>query len=323
MNPGVPFVWKAKSPAGSNAIERVWGIPPKDPPAYWGACKFWLSGGRCPTDDCPFVHHAKGPDLQTARKAWRETKKAKRHQRESEGHAGEEHHGRRAAVFADFLTNVYGPWLSTGTGVLDVAGGRGDLTVELRSRDVPSTLVEPRFRKLTRSQRKILKTKGITSLPHHVGMFDTSFSRLQENYHLLSHASVCVGLHPDQATEPIVELSSKFDIPFAVVPCCVFGREFPDRRLSDGSRVTSYQDFLKYLRERGAANGAKVLSYSLPLIGKNTVLYTLPTASSSSSSSLPSVSHQPSAALGSSLGMLDSLLAALPASSQQQAASST
>ena len=42
---------------------------------------------------------------------------------------------------------------------------------------------------------------------------------------------VVVGMHPDQATEPIVDFSLRHKKPFAIVPCCVFPKENPRRRL--------------------------------------------------------------------------------------------
>ena len=42
-----------------------------------------------------------------------------------------------------------------------------------------------------------------------------------------------IGMHPDQATESIVNMAIKYQKPFAVVPCCVFSQENPHRRLKD------------------------------------------------------------------------------------------
>jgi len=44
-------------------------------------------------------------------------------------------------------------------------------------------------------------------------------------------ATLVIGLHADQATEPIVAFSMQRGIPFAVVPCCVFPNESPHRRV--------------------------------------------------------------------------------------------
>jgi hypothetical protein len=60
---------------------------------------------------------------------------------------------------------------------------------------------------------------------------------------LVEECSVLVGLHPDQATGAIVEAAIHHRRPFAVVPCCVFAREFPCRsipaRLSSAATVQS------------------------------------------------------------------------------------
>ena len=69
--------------------------------------------------------------------------------------------GHRAGKFAEWLMATFGKEaLTRGTGVLDVAGGRGDVSFELHTvRGVPCTLVEPRPRKLNRLQHKWLKKR--------------------------------------------------------------------------------------------------------------------------------------------------------------------
>ena len=46
----------------------------------------------------------------------------------------------------------------------------------------------------------------------------------------LKNASVVVGLHPDQATDALVDFALASGKPFAVVPCCTYGADFPKRR---------------------------------------------------------------------------------------------
>ena len=55
-------------------------------------------------------------------------------------------------------------------------------------------------------------------------------SRLQART-LFSSATLVVGFHPDQATEPCVDLALANRVPFVVCPCCTFPAHFPDRRL--------------------------------------------------------------------------------------------
>ena len=125
-----------------------------------------------------------------------------------------------------------------------------------------------------------------------------------------------VGFHPDQATEPCIDLARVLDIPFCVVPCCVFPSEFPSRRLrlglspspehpikNDGSRyeqeneqqlvpVRTYYQFLDYLRQKAANPNIYAhisdrssspstihtahLDFPFTETAKNIVLYTLP-----------------------------------------------
>ena len=60
-------------------------------------------------------------------------------------------------------------------------------------------------------------------------------------------------MHPDEATEDIVDFALRHDKPFFVVPCCVFPKRWPNRRLRDGTRVQSTAQFCRYLCEKNAA----------------------------------------------------------------------
>jgi hypothetical protein len=91
---------------------------------------------------------------------------------------------------------------------------------------------------------------------------------------LFKDCSLVVGLHPDQATEPILDFAVQQQLPFAVMPCCVFPRLFPHRQLqqADGSfvLVVAYDELVEYLVQRGAAQTA-VLDFE----GAKTVVYRL------------------------------------------------
>eukprot|EP00578_Thalassiosira_sp_NH16_P025295 CAMPEP_0181091966 /NCGR_PEP_ID=MMETSP1071-20121207/8675_1 /TAXON_ID=35127 /ORGANISM="Thalassiosira sp., Strain NH16" /LENGTH=344 /DNA_ID=CAMNT_0023174131 /DNA_START=88 /DNA_END=1122 /DNA_ORIENTATION=+ len=81
-----------------------------------------------------------------------------------------------------------------------------------------------------------------------------------------------VGFHPDQATEATIDLALLSKIPFAVVPCCVFPSEFPDR-IIDGKRVRNHGEFIEYL----CAKHPQIKREKLPFVetdtAKNVVLY--------------------------------------------------
>lgn len=87
----------------------------------------------------------------------------------------------------------------------------------------------------------------------------------------IARCDVLVGMHPDQATEPVVDAAIALGKPFAVVPCCVFPELFPDRRTADGAPVRTYVEFVDYLV---AKHPDAKLGY-LPFKGRNRVVYRL------------------------------------------------
>lgn len=86
---------------------------------------------------------------------------------------------------------------------------------------------------------------------------------------ILSEASMIVGIHPDQVTDAIVDIAIHFRVPFVVIPCCVFSKMFPSRRLKSGGEVRSYTDLISYLMEKHK----NIRQDTLPFAGRNTVLY--------------------------------------------------
>ncbi|KAK3832646.1 MAG: hypothetical protein JOS17DRAFT_683613 [Linnemannia elongata] len=238
-------------------------------------CKFWLNSGKCSKEVCEFWHETDPVKLKAERRRWVEERiQAKR---QISHHASDPHqkttknqHRERALYFAKWLIDTFTrQCLNAGSGVLDIAGGRGDLSWELQTRQgIRSTVVEPRPGKGMRKwQRKWLeKFKANSSAidgngssevstatePSRIqAMLDDQF--LETHKDMVSTASIMIGLHPDQATEPIVRAALKAGKPFAIIPCCVFGRDNPHRRLpknletEDIASMTSYADFVTWL----------------------------------------------------------------------------
>lgn len=79
-----------------------------------------------------------------------------------------------------------------------------------------------------------------------------------------------VGLHPDEATEAIVDSALQHCLPFAVVPCCVYARLFPHRRYH-GQPVRTHEQFCQYLQAKAPHIGRTQLEFG----GQATVLYHL------------------------------------------------
>lgn len=95
---------------------------------------------------------------------------------------------------------------------------------------------------------------------------------LAEAREIVGRASMVVGMHPDQATEHIVDFCLLNRVPFAVVPCCVYSREFPRRRHpTTGDAVREYGDFIEYL----LGKSAEVRVVEMDFEGKNILLYYL------------------------------------------------
>eukprot|EP00977_Amphora_coffeiformis_P003618 scaffold703_cov168-Amphora_coffeaeformis.AAC.21 len=186
----------------------------------------------------------------------------------------DDHHGSgagRARIFAEWLVDSLLQKAkdgSTVTTVLDVAGGKGQLSVELAKFGIASTVIDPLIRS-KRSLRKLDKSrKRVPSLgmPCFVA---AHFERDQATDEIVQNYDCLVGFHPDECTESIVDMALKHDKVFAIVPCCVFPSLSPLRQLGDGKQVQSYDEFLTFLMEKDT----RLKRTTLPIEGKNQVIY--------------------------------------------------
>jgi hypothetical protein len=96
--------------------------------------------------------------------------------------------------------------------VCDVAGGCGELTVELNKLGYDATTIEPRVKKYKKSIRKAVRKNKLVLPKREQRFFDISIA---DQYDLI------VGLHPDGATKDIAE--SALLRPVVLVPCCNIG----------------------------------------------------------------------------------------------------
>ena len=263
--------------------------PPSQMPLTKTACKFFVNTGRCANPDCDYLHDA------TTRGEWvAERRRQRRAVAQGEGERlGDPHAAdskaaasHRAAIFAEWLIDTYGVGLlSEGTGVLDVAGGRGDVSFELLCvRGIPCVLVDPRPQKLRKHQWKRLQQLARAGADGHerrpelprqlqarVGPDFCGSDDTSEAAELVGSSSIFVGMHPDEATEWIVDTAIRQGRPFAVLPCCVFADAF-ERRTADGRPVTTYKAFVEFLM----AKHESIQRAWLPFEGKNCVLYYRP-----------------------------------------------
>jgi hypothetical protein len=206
----------------------------------------------------------------------------------------------RAQMFAQFvLQRIIARYSAPGsTGapprvhVVDVAGGKGLVATALLAAapagvDLRCTLLDPWIRPSVANGcvAKLLVNSGKRSFDVIQGELNADFSESEVGRTLLSSSTdevVFVGMHPDEATEPIVECALRSRRPFAVVPCCAFPTLHPERRLLSGGPVETTADFVQYLMERVQAHmeqhklAAVVIEEHLGFAGRDRVLAWIP-----------------------------------------------
>ncbi|RUP51180.1 hypothetical protein BC936DRAFT_149501 [Jimgerdemannia flammicorona] len=213
----------------------------------------------------------------------------------------------RASIFANFLVEKFGvPFLNSGSGVLDVAGGKGDIELELTRLGIRCTLVEPRddvweeagderIRKkkngkevrLKKDKKKIHGHGGPE--PHnlfftHLNTIlppadDPAFPLDPPLAEALRTCSILIGLHPDAATDSIVDHALANEKSFAIIPCCVFKHTNEERRQwkENGAEreVSTYEDLCEYLywKVRTVSGNTRTIKREwVEFVGRNTVL---------------------------------------------------
>jgi len=100
-------------------------------------------------------------------------------------------------------------------------------------------------------------------------LFNAEFQK--KHLDLWKSVDLVVGLHPDQATDAIVDLSLESGTPFACVPCCVFPTLYSHRLLRDGTAVRSLEQLIQYLMEKSPDIKCEIVKTIPPPC--NTVLY--------------------------------------------------
>ena len=155
-------------------MEREGGAPdpPGTPPAMAPLCRHWARKGRCdygdrcrfrhervPSDDPPSTSGGVEEGDATADDGTGYRPQQPQNQREGATRFGRRHHARnrnKAGDFRRWLVDTFGfDTLSSGEGILDVAGGKGELAFELRNiSGIPVTVVDPRPMRLDRYVRR-------------------------------------------------------------------------------------------------------------------------------------------------------------------------
>ncbi|KAG7368329.1 hypothetical protein IV203_031072 [Nitzschia inconspicua] len=182
----------------------------------------------------------------------------------------------RHAVFAQWLVEKFGiEMLSNGSGVLDVAGGKGELCQALLDLGVPNaTLLDPDPRcKIDQVKFQVIAKSLLGDASDLTSSEDERISRL------VTTCAMIVGMHPDGATEAIIDTSLRLGVPFAILPCCFSQKLFPERKENemnkdyrDVNHYKSYTIFCQHLLNM-APVGMRFEVENLPFQGRNKVIY--------------------------------------------------
>eukprot|EP01063_Lacrimia_lanifica_P017460 TRINITY_DN24544_c0_g1_i1.p1 TRINITY_DN24544_c0_g1~~TRINITY_DN24544_c0_g1_i1.p1 ORF type:complete len:551 (+),score=211.76 TRINITY_DN24544_c0_g1_i1:56-1654(+) len=109
-----------------------------------------------------------------------------------------------------------------------------------------------------------------TLLKHRAMMVEACPETLDDP--MFQDSALMIGMHPDQATCPIIDTALALNKPFVVVPCCVFPKLFPDRRTADGEPVKTYPQYLDYILRKDS----RLRTAYLPFKGRNCAIYLHP-----------------------------------------------
>jgi hypothetical protein len=175
----------------------------------------------------------------------------------------------RHHLFATWLVETFGrARLAMGTGVLDVAGGKGELGEVFRDEyKIPSILLDPLPRCDMESPPFPIIERPLEGDGSLIMGENATIAQLMEN------CSIITGMHPDQATEAIVDTALRLGKPFAILPCCVMPKLFPHRMQKRHNQpVRSHSTFCQYLLDK-APVGCTFQVHHLPFDGRNKVIY--------------------------------------------------
>ena len=134
-------------------------------------------------------------------------------------------------------------------------------------------------------------------------MFDSSFLTDESTREVWASTPLVVGMHPDEATDPIVTHSLAAGKPWAVIPCCVFPGLHPHRRTADGQLVKTHEQLCDYYMRLDPG----VRRAQLDFEGRNTVIYSLGRQATEGDATSDAAA---AAAAGSADGAMDALVSA-------------
>jgi hypothetical protein len=160
---------------------------------------------------------------------------------------------RRFKEFALLIAKLYPDKSLT---IADVAGGKGQLQMELRCLGYRNVVT------FDKRNKKTVVRKARRKMQYKQKWFD---SRIATSYDLI------IGMHPDEATDHIIIEASKRRVPFLVCPCCIepSAVTYRDRR--------TYKAWYGHLKSLAHRLKYRTNDKYLNIRGKNKVLVGVPT----------------------------------------------
>jgi hypothetical protein len=168
-------------------------------------CKHWKRKGKCLFEQTCFFDHPQSclEELELAR----QQQPKNRRKQNGKGKAGRKkvRKDSRAGCFRRWLLDTYGKnYMLQGSGVLDVAGGKGELAFELVNlNDITATVVDPRPLDLRAFTRKLVTLKIFTV---YVELFSLMF--LLRQMYGMHHRNRVLANHVDRNLERVKQVGS-------------------------------------------------------------------------------------------------------------------
>ncbi len=109
----------------------------------------------------------------------------------------------------------------------------------------------------TTATATVARTAAEEHQPREATVGSSVLSEALDHYQeIIAKTDFIVAMHPDQAAEAVVDLALHLDVPFFLVPCCVYAKEFPKRHI----RIPRRPDTIRSDSDKAAPAGAEPVS---------------------------------------------------------------
>jgi len=181
-----------------------------------------------------------------------------------------QHKSTRQMLFAKWILKTFSRD-TLNRGILDVAGGNGELSQALSELSVKSILLDPNPRCCSDDNNNL----PFEVIAEPLQGDSSDLTDRQDSFgERIRTCGLIAGMHPDQATDAIIDTALHIGTSFAILPCCVMPKLFPNRiQKRSGHPVRSYNTFCQYLQDKAPAPEAVFQVDYLPFLGRNKIIY--------------------------------------------------